>query len=201
MSACATTQVTRLLQRINHGDESAFDRLVAVVYEELRDLAARYQSQERPEHPLQPTALVHEAYIRLLGESLRVDRMNWASRDHFFRAIARSMRQILIDHALERRAANRGDDHRRVALDDALDVFEERSVDIVVLDEVLDRLFELDPRQGRIVELRFFAGLDVEDTARVLGLSKRAIEREWAVARDWLRRVWGVWGNAWAVLA
>ena len=111
------------------------------------------------------------------------------------------MRQILIDHALERRAANRGDDHRRVALDDALDVFEERSVDIVVLDEVLDRLFELDPRQGRIVELRFFAGLDVEDTARVLGLSKRAIEREWAVARDWLRRVWGVWGNAWAVLA
>jgi RNA polymerase sigma factor (TIGR02999 family) len=172
---------------MNRGDESAFARLVPVVHEELRDLAARYLSHERPGHTLQPTALVHEAYIRLLGKSPSVDSMNWDSRAHFFGAVARSMRQILINHAVKKRAAKRGGQRQRVALDDALAVFEERTVDIVILDDALDRLAELDPRQGRIVELRFFAGLDVEDTARVLGLSKRTVEREWTVARAWLR--------------
>lgn len=164
-------------------DESVF----ALVYDELRRLAASALSRERHDHTLQPTALVHEAYLRLADEPSA----RWESRSHFLAVAARAMRRVLVDHARGRNAAKRGSGIARVSLEDFEQVVVAapgETVDLVALDEALARLGELDPRQARIVELRFFGGLSVEDTATIVGASPRTVKRDWQLARAWLKR-------------
>jgi RNA polymerase sigma factor (TIGR02999 family) len=171
--------VTALLQAWNAGDEEAGRRLVPLVYGELRRRAAGYLRGERPGHTLQPTALVHEAYLRLVGR-----REPWHNRSQFFGIASNLMRQILVDHARRRRAAKR--DGIRVALDEAAQPAPEREVDLVRLDDALAELSTLDPRQGRVVELRYFGGLTLEEAAEVLGVSVATVKRDWTMARAWL---------------
>ena len=175
-------------QGSREGDRAAASPdLVAMVYGELRRLAAAALRRERPEHTLQPTALVHEAFMRLAG----VDDTRWHDRDHFIAAAARAMRRVLVDHARTRNAVKRGDGESRVSLD-GIDVpAAATSVDLVALDTTLERLAALDARQARIVELRFFAGLTVEETAALIGTSPRTVKREWQMARAWLARELG----------
>jgi RNA polymerase sigma-70 factor, ECF subfamily len=173
-----------MLRAAAAGDSNAVNQLLPVVYEELRAVAEAQLRHERTGHTHQPTALVHEAYVRLVGDR----GLEWNDRVHFLALAARSMRQILVNHALARRAAKRGGGAQRIELDDAVALFEQRSPDLVALDEALGTLATLDPRQAKLVELRFFGGLSVEDAANVLGLTKRTAEREWATARAWLRR-------------
>jgi len=154
------------------------------VYDELHALARRYLFRERADHTLQPTALIHEAYLRLA----KSDQSVWKSESHFVLIAARAMRQVLVNHAIRRQAQKRGGDWREIALDDAVDLFEKRSFDLVALDEALARLAEIDPRQAAIVELRFFGSLDAQAAADALNMSLRTLEREWTVARAWLRR-------------
>lgn len=177
---------TRLLEQASAGDRQASERLLPLVYAELRRQAERAMGAERADHTLQPTALVHEAYLRLIGTPTR-----WESRGHFVRVAARAMRNILVDHARARRAQKRGEGHERTALDGVLATYEERQLDVLVLHEALERLLLLDEPLGRLVELRFFAGLSIEETARVLGSSPATVERHWRVARMWLRRELG----------
>ncbi len=153
-------------------------------YEELRRLAAGYLHRERPGHTLQPTALVHEAYLRLLGQHA----VDWNNRSQFLAMSARMMRRILLDHAIARGSLKRGGDVPKVALDEALEVFDRRAISAAALHETLRELEILDPRQGQIVELRFFGGLTVEETAEVLKISPATVKREWAVAKLWLER-------------
>ena len=160
------------------------DALLPVVYEELRRLAVAYLRRERPGQTLQPTALVHEAYLRLLKD--RPDR--WQNRAHFCAIAAHSMRQILIERARARGAQKRGGAQPRVTLDEAIVAGAERSIDLLALDEALDRLEQLDPDQARLVELRFFGGLTVEETAEAMDISPATVKRHWAVARAWLAR-------------
>ena len=155
-----------------------------LVYEELRRLARYYLSRERSNHTLQSTALVHEAYLRLAGQ----DPPQWQNRAHFFGISAHVMRQILVEHARGHDAAKRGGGACKLTLDSALALSQEVDVDIVALDKALDELTELDAQQGRIVELRFFAGLTIEDTSEVLGISPATVKREWVTARAWLYR-------------
>lgn len=155
-----------------------------MVYQELKRLAAIHLSREDPNHTLQPTALVHEAYLRLVDQT----HVDWRNRAHFFGVAAEMMRRILVNHALARRAAKRGGDDTRISLDDAVSFFESRDVDLVSLDEALAALTQLDARQGRIVELRFFAGLSIEETAEVLAVSPATVKREWSSAKAWLHR-------------
>lgn len=166
------------------GDSSALDSLIPLVYAELRKLARGYLRRERPNHTLQSAALVHEAYVRLSGETSPT----WQSRAHFFGVAARLMREILVDHARNRAAAKRGAGVPQVALDEALDIPQWKSVDLILLDDALQRLGKLDERQCRIVELRFFAGMSIEDTSEALGISPATVSREWTTARLWLRR-------------
>jgi RNA polymerase sigma factor (TIGR02999 family) len=173
--------VTALLQAWSQGDSEAGDRLMPLVYKELRRRAARYLRRERPGHTLQPTALVHEAYLKLVGHNLP-----WRNRSHFFGVASNLMRQVLVDHARRRRTAKR--EGVRVVLDDALDASAARGVDVVDLDEALTELSALDPRQGRIVELRFFGGLTLEETAKTLRISPATVKRDWRVAKAWLFR-------------
>lgn len=164
-------------------DESVF----ALVYDELRRLAANALSRERHDHTLQPTALVHEAYLRLADEPSA----RWENRSHFLAVASRAMRRVLVDHARGRNAAKRGSGAARVSLEDFEQVVVAvpgETVDLVALDEALARLGELDPRQARIVELRFFGGLSVEDTATIVGASPRTVKRDWQLARAWLKR-------------
>jgi RNA polymerase sigma-70 factor, ECF subfamily len=175
--------VTRLLHELQAGREGASDELAAVVYRELHDLAARFMRQERGDHTLQPTALVHEAYMRLLGSQSGT----WQNRSHFFGIAAQAMRRILVDHARRRQAGKRAGGER-VTLDDALAAAPEASVDLVALDEALSKLGALDPRQAQVVELRFFGGLDVEQTAEALGISVSTVKRDWTFARAFLQR-------------
>jgi len=167
---------------------SAPDELLALVYDELRRLAARYLRGQRAGHTLQPTALVHEAYLRLAkGGALPVD-----DRTHFFALAARAMRQVLVDHARRRAAAKRGGDPERVTLDDTLELGrggeEGRRLDLLALDEALERLERVSPRQCRVVELRYFAGLTIAEAAASLGVGTRTVEDDWALARAWLQR-------------
>ena len=178
----SSSQVCELLVRWQAGDSSALDSLIPLVYTELRKLARAYLRQERPDHTLQSAALVHEAYIRLAGKSSP----HWQNRAHFFGVAARLMREILVDHARNRRAAKRGAGFPQLALDEALNIPQFRSVDLTLLDHALHRLSELDERQCRIVELRFFAGLSIEDTSEALGISPATVSREWITARVWL---------------
>ena len=177
-------QVTQLLVAWGDGDQAALDELMPLVYEELRRLARRYMSKERPGHTLQTSALVHEACLRLVDQK----NIHWQDRAHFFGIAARLMRQVLVDYARKRRYAKRGGDARRVPLDEAMIVSEERAADVVALDDALKSLAEIDPRQSEIVELRFFGGLSIEETAEVLNVSPGTIMRDWTLAKAWLRR-------------
>jgi RNA polymerase sigma factor (TIGR02999 family) len=176
-------EVTLLLSRLKAGDRSALDRLMPLVHDELRRLAGAHMRRERADHTLQATALAHEAYMRMVD----LDRIDWRDRAHFFAVAAGVMRRILIDHARKRRAARRGGGAPHVPLEEGLRLADDRPEELVDLDEALDRLAAMDPRQARIVEMRFFGGLSVEETGAVLGISPRTVKREWAVARAWLK--------------
>jgi RNA polymerase sigma factor (TIGR02999 family) len=177
-------QVTRLLADAGRGRREAWDQLAPLIFDELRKVAAAEMSRERAGHTLQPTALVNEAYLKLVN--LREAEFN--SRTHFFGAAATVMRRILVDHARAKRAAKRGGGAERIDLDDALLSFEERSTDVLGLDAALSKLAEMDAEHARIVELRFFGGLSVEETAIVLNTSASSVERGWRIARAWLMR-------------
>ncbi len=185
--------VTGLLARAGAGDAKATDELLPLVYEELRTLAAQHLGGERPNHTLQPTALVHEAYMRLLGPDGA--QTPWENRAHFFGAAARAIRRILVDHARARDSLKRGGGAAKVSIDSvSIAVADDASgsgssgVDLLALDKALARLAEMDRQKATIVELRFFGGLTVEETARSLGVSESTIAREWQFARVWLHR-------------
>jgi len=176
-------EITQLLIQVTQGNHEAESRLIPLIYDELRRLARHYMRQERPDHTLQATALVHEAYLRLT----RQKDANWQNRAHFFGVAAQLMRHILVDHARAHRAGKRGGHEQKVSLDEALAFTEDNSERVLAIDEALARLAERDPRLGRIVELRFFAGLTEEEVAEVLGVSPRTVKRDWQVAKAWLR--------------
>ena len=179
----ASHSVTDLLTKWRAGDQEAFKALIPLVYHELRRIARHYVRQERPDHTLQSTALVHEAYLRLM----RQESADIENRAHFFAVAAHLMRQILVDHARRRRAAKRGNG-LKLELNEAISVEVPPNVDLIGLDTALNELARLDPQQSRIVEIRFFAGLSIQDTAKIVGVSPATVKREWATARAWLRR-------------
>jgi RNA polymerase sigma factor (TIGR02999 family) len=173
--------VTQLLQAMTSGDPAAADRLLPLVYAELHRLAAAYMRRERQDHTLQPTALINEAYLRLAGEEV-----NWHNREHFIGVAANVMRRVLVDYARAHKAEMRRGGLRRVELDEGVAISEERFEELLSLDEALNRLMELNPRQARVVELRYFGGLSVEQIASILGIAPRSVKRDWALARIWL---------------
>jgi RNA polymerase sigma factor (TIGR02999 family) len=184
VSSGASKPVSELLVKWQDGDKSALHSLLPLVYGELRRLARHYLKSERPDHTLQSTALVHEAYLRLVGQAaLRVD-----SRAHFFGIAAGLMREILVDHARTRGAAKRGGNNLTLTLDEAVAMPKKQELDLIAVNDALNSLAALDPRQSRIVELRFFGGLSIEETAEVLEISRATVTREWATARLWLHR-------------
>lgn len=176
--------VTQLLRDWGNGDQSAADRLMPLVYDELRRLAHRYMRRERPGYTLQTSALVHEAYVRLVDQG----QVQWESRAHFFGIAARLMRQILVDQARRRNFVKRGGGAIRVSVNEATTVVEEQSAKVMVLDDALKTLETIDPRKSRIVELRFFGGMSIEETAEALKLSPGTVMREWTFARAWLKK-------------
>jgi RNA polymerase sigma factor (TIGR02999 family) len=180
----SSNAVTALLVRWREGDPQALEALMPLVYDELRRLAHYYLQRERPEHTLQSTALVHEAYLRLAGQNPP----QWQNRAHFFGIAAHLMRQILVEYARGHNAAKRGSGAYKLTLDEAMALPTKVDVDVVALDRALTELSELDAQQGRIVELRFFGGLTIEDTAEVLGISPATVKRDWTTARAWLHR-------------
>jgi RNA polymerase sigma factor (TIGR02999 family) len=180
----ASAEVTRLLQEWSNGEEQALDRLVPQIHRELRKLAASYLRKERSDHTLQPTALVNEAFLKLIDQRA----VKWQNRAHFFGIAAQAMRRILVDHARQRSYQKRGGDVRRVTLDEALVVSNERAAEVVALDDALNSLAEFDERKSKIVELRFFAGLSIEETAEILAVSPGTVMRDWTLAKAWLRR-------------
>ena len=182
MGQTSTHEVTQLLIAWSSGDKAALDRLMPLIHQELRRLAHRYMSRERPGHTLQTTALVNEAYLKLVN---RKD-VHWQNRLHFFAIAAELMRTILVDHARSHAFAKRGGGVRNLALDEALVVSHERAAEVVALDDALKGLAGIDPQQGRIVELRFFGGLTIEETSEVLHLSATTVKREWRSAKAWL---------------
>jgi len=182
--ARADRPVTALLIQWRAGDAKALDALIPLVYEELRSLAQHYLKRERPNHTLQSTALVHEAYARLVGHSPPT----LQNRSHFFGIAARLMREILVDHARAERTAKRGGGACTLALEEALNVPGRAEVDLLLLDDALKELARLDERQSRIVELRYFTGLSIDETAEAMGISPATVSREWTTARAWLHR-------------
>jgi len=177
-------RLTQLLALTPHKkDEQAVAELFVPVYDQLRALAERYLKQEPGGHTLQPTALVHEAFLRLIDQT----RVNWQGKMHFYAVCATAMRRILVDHARARRRGKRGGGWRRMTLDPALAPGEEPDLDVLSVHEALERLAGLDDRQARVVELRFFAGMSIEEVAHVLGVSKRTVEGDWTHAKAWLR--------------
>jgi len=177
-------EVTQLLLDWSAGDEQALEQLIPIVVEDLRRRAAGYLRRERRGHTLQPTALVNEVYLRLVDQR----RVQWRNRAHFFGVAAQLMRRILVDHARAHRAAKRGGWVEKVALDEAIDALVERDIDLIALDEALCRLAGLHQRRGRVVELRFFAGLTLDETAEVLGVTRATVSRDWRGAKAWLAR-------------
>lgn len=177
-----TQGVTGLLRQAQAGDRTALDELLPLVYRELKGIAARQLAGERPGHTLQATALVNEAYLRLVDQHS----VDWRNRAHFFSIAAETMRRVLVNHAISRRAEKRGAGVTLLALDDAASFPERREVDLILLDEALTRLADLDQMQTRIVEMKFFAGLSNEEVAEVLGTSESTIKREWRSAKAWL---------------
>ena len=176
--------VTRLLARWTDGDQAALQQLVPIVHEELRRLARRQMAGERPGHTLQPTALVNEAYLRLVN----LKQMQWQNRAHFFAMGARLMRRILVDFARSRGYQKRGGGAKQVSFTEALEVAEGQPTDVVALNDALEALADVDERKSRVVELRFFGGLSVEETAEVLNVSRETVKRDWKVAKMWLLR-------------
>lgn len=177
------TEVTQLLKKAQNGDRESLDRLLPLIYDELRRVAANQLQRERADHTLQATALVHEAYLRLL-EQREVD---WQNRAHFFSIAAEMMRRILVNYAVGRNAQKRGMGAARLSLDEAISFSDENDLDLVSLDEALKQLAEYDAGAARIVELRFFGGLTIEETAEVLGISDSTVKREWRMAKAWLK--------------
>jgi len=184
MVSGASPHITDLLLAWNQGDDQALDRLLPLVHDELHKLAHRYIAGERPGHPLQTTALVNEAYLRLIDSS----RVRWQNRAHFFAVSAQLMRRILVDVARARHKLKRGGGTIQVALDEAAVVAQEPSADLVALDEALTTLAAFDERKSKVVELRFFGGLSVEETAEVLKVSTVTVMRDWGLAKAWLLR-------------
>jgi RNA polymerase sigma factor (TIGR02999 family) len=180
----AQDSVTKLLLDWGAGNRAALDALTPLVYDELRRLAGHYLRRERPDHTLQSTALVHEAYMRLIDQR----NVRWQNRAQFFGLAAELIRRILVDHARAKQAAKRGGKAVKLTLDEALDASVGRDLDLVRLDDSLKALAEVDAQQGRIVELRYFAGLTIEETAEALDISPATVKRDWVVAKAWLRR-------------
>ncbi len=179
------SRVTKLLQDWSHGDRQALDELMPVVYQELKKLANSYLRAERPDHTLQPTALIHEVYLRFIGQNMP----EWESRAHFFGVAARLMRQILIDHARSRSAERRGGPHQsKILLDDVPLFSQDQAAELLAFDDALRKLAELDDRKAKIIEMRSFAGMNVDETARALNVSEATIKREMRLAKAWLMR-------------
>lgn len=175
--------ITALLLELKNGDADAMDRLMPIVYRELRRLAAYYMKQERQGHTLQPTALVHEAYLRIVGQADR----NWQNRAHFFAVAAQTMRAILVDHARANLARKRGGGQVHVELDRSLRITADQAPDVLLLDKALKRLEEIDARASRVVELRWFVGLSVQEAALIMGVSEKTVRRDWNFAKAWLQ--------------
>lgn len=185
MSSSPSHDVTRLLQAWSHGDQEALARLMPLVYEELHLLARHYMDLERPDHTLQPTALIHEAYCRLVGQN----RVRWENRTHFYGVAALVMRRVLLQYARRQRAAKRDHDNAFALLTaPSPEIAAGQAEDLIAIDEAVSRLEAVDAQQSRIVELRFFGGLTIEETADVLSVSTATVKREWRVARAWLQR-------------
>lgn len=182
--AASTNDVTQLLVDWRNGDKQALDRLMPLVYDELRRIASRYMKREREGHTLQTTALVNEAYLRMVGQ----DDVDWQNRAHFFGVAASVMRHLLVDHARARGRVRRGADPQQVSLDEAAVVSNQKGEELLALDEALTRLASIDSRKVKIVELRYFSGLTAEETAEVLGVSEITVKREWLKAKAWLYR-------------
>jgi RNA polymerase sigma factor (TIGR02999 family) len=180
----SSPDATGLVTNLSGGDQRAADKLMPLVYEELRSLAGAYVRRESPGHPLQPTALVHEAYVRLVDAT----RIDWQGRTHFKAVAARAMRQVLVDHARTENRQKRGGGWRRVALDDAFVLSGSGELDALALHEAMDAMRQLDERQAQVAEMRLFGGLGSEEIARMLETSTRTVERDWKMAQAWLRR-------------
>ena len=175
---------TQLLADVVSGKKDAAERLMPLVFDELHSLAERLLRRESPGHTLQPTALVNEAYVRMVGHS----KIDWKGKTHFFAIGARNMRRILVDHARGKKRQKRGGEMHRIPLTDDLCVSNRNDQDVLAIEEALQKLAKLDPRQAQIVELRFYGALTVEEVAEVLGVSKRTVESDWTMVRAWLRR-------------
>lgn len=175
-------KVTRILHEWSDGDAEAPARLMPLVYDELRRLARRYLQHEKAAHTLQPTALVHETYLKLIDQR----QVDWKNRAHFFGLAAEIMRRILVNHARDKRAEKRGGDANKVSLSMAVDSFQKEDLDVLALNEALEKLSEIDSRKARVVELKFFGGLTTNEIAEVLQISDATVEREWSFARAWL---------------
>jgi RNA polymerase sigma-70 factor, ECF subfamily len=180
----APREFTQLLVNWRNGDKAALDQMTPLLYDELRRLARHFLAAERPDHTLQPTALVHEAYLRLVDQHA----VDWQNRAHFLGVAAGMMRRILINHARGNQAAKREGFANAIALEDALGVFTNPEVDLLELNRALQQLAEIDPQQGRVVELRYFGGLTIEETAEAMGISPATVKREWGTAKLWLLR-------------
>lgn len=184
MTQPSPLQITKLLLAWSEGDQAALDKLAPLVYEELHRLASHYMSSERPGHTLQTTALVNEAYLRLIDWK----NVRWQNRAHFFGVAAQVMRRVLVDFARARQSAKRGGDMRRISLAEEVVISQDREIDFIALDRALTELAVIDARKSQIVELRFFGGLSVKETAEVLKISPRSVMRDWSLAQAWLHR-------------
>src|SRR3989440_6576254 len=182
MATTSPQEVTRLLLDWSKGNQAALDKLMPLVDRELHRLAHHYMRNEKPGHTLQTTALVNEAYLRLVNQK----HVHWKNRAHFFALSAQLMRRILVDHARKRNYAKRGGDAQQISFDEAMVVSRERGADLIALDDALDRLAAIDPRKSKVVELRFFGGLSVDETAEALQISAVTVMREWRMAKAWL---------------
>ena len=184
MTAPSPQSVTQLLKAWGNGEQQALDQLISLVYAELHRLAHRYMRRERSDHTLQPTALVHEAYERLVD----LKNVSWQNRAHFFGVSAQLMRRILVDYARSRRYTKREGQWRQIPLNEAVALFHDRQTDIVALDDALHALADIDSRKSRVVEMRFFGGLSIKEVAEVLDISTESVQRDWRLAKVWLLR-------------
>jgi len=182
MDTPSPNEITERLIAWGNGDAAALNELIPVVYQELRRMAGHYLRLENPGHTLQPTALVHEAWLRLIDQT----RVNWRNRSQFFGVAAQMMRRILVDHAKTKHREKRGGGSEKLSLDDVINLSQERAADLIALDDALDELARIDERKSRVVELRYFAGFSVEETAQIMEVSPDTVMRDWKIAKAWL---------------